>query len=140
MKHDFMGGERSEKRVHLAAGGLLRLPTGDALNYLGSGSYGFNPYVVVSYYRRISPHARLGYAWNSSTVLLPNKNGRNASLPGGLQYDVGADASLLKGLTVAADFLGNQYLNAPTFYYSSFDIPPYNLNYAHTSAFPEDTD
>ena len=130
MKHDFMGGERSEKRTHLAAGALLRLPTGDALNYLGSGSYGFNPYVVVSYYRRISPHARLGYAWNSSTVLLPKSTGGNSNLPGGLQYDVGADASLLKGLTVAADFLGNQYLNAPTFYFSSFEIPVYNKSVA----------
>ena len=27
---------------------------------------------------------------------------------------------------MAADFLGNQYLNAPTFYYSSFEIPVYN--------------
>ena len=72
VKHDFMGGETSENRTHLAAGALVRLPSGDALNYLGSGAYGLNPYIVVSYYRRTSPHARLGYAWNSSTILLPN--------------------------------------------------------------------
>jgi hypothetical protein len=126
VKHDFMGGERSEKRTHLAAGALIRLPTGDALNYLGSGAYGLNPYIVVSYYRRISPHARLGYAWNSSTILLPNDTGGRSGLPGGIQYDIGADISLLKELTLAADLLGNQYLNSPTFFSSQFQIPGYS--------------
>lgn len=93
---------------------LVRLPTGDALNYLGSGAYGFNPYAIVSYQWRVSPHARLGYLWNTSTVLIPNPNGGNLRLPGGLEYDLGADASLIKRVGLAADFFGNQFINSPT--------------------------
>ncbi|HTY83206.1 MAG TPA: hypothetical protein VMB19_03260, partial [Silvibacterium sp.] len=55
------------------------------------------------------------YQWNSETELNPNlvRPGTNLALPGGLQYDVGADWSATKKLTVAGDLLGNQFLNAP---------------------------
>ena len=86
-KYELYKGER----FHFASGMFLRLPTGDAQNYLGSGAYGFNPYAVVSYQWKISPHARLGYIWNTSTVLIPaatTPTGSNSTrLPGGFQYD-----------------------------------------------------
>jgi hypothetical protein len=93
----------------------FRTPTGDDQNYLGSGAWGTNPYGVFSYVSKISPHVRLGYQWNSETELNPNlvRPGSNLALPGGLQYDVGADWSLTKHLTVAGDLMGNQYLNSP---------------------------
>jgi hypothetical protein len=107
----------SGENARLAAGILVRFPTGDALNYLGSGAYGFDPYGSFSYnYKRISPHARLGYQFNTSTVLSPNVNGSgNSNLPGGFQYAFGADAIVFKKVptTFAADYLGNYIRNAP---------------------------
>ena len=109
---------RGEKDT-MAAGMLFRFPTGDALNYLGSGAYGFNPYGVWSHsLGKISPHVRLGYQFNTATVLIPNPSTGlgSSSLPGGLQYNVGVDFVLLSGkrpATFAADLLGNYVVNAP---------------------------
>jgi len=114
-KWRFWSGERS----NLSAGLLLRFPSGDALNYLGSGAYGFNPYAVFSYDARLSPHVRLGYQFNTSTVLLPvdinNAGAGNYGLPGGLQYNVGADYVLFKKVltSVTGDLLGNYIVNSP---------------------------
>jgi hypothetical protein len=123
VKHEFVKGER----FHFASGLLLRLPTGDALNYLGSGAYGFTPYAVVSYQWRISPHARLGYVWNTSTVLIqpPPVGSPNTStrLPGGFQYNFGADMKAFQRVTVAVDLLGNQFQNSPVLIATPFTIP-----------------
>ena len=54
-----------DERTALAFGAELRLPSGDALNFLGSGAVGIKPYVALSRAGRISPHANLGYQWNS---------------------------------------------------------------------------
>jgi hypothetical protein len=111
----------SGEKTHCSAGLLVRFPTGDALNYLGSGAYGFNPYAIFSYQARLSPHVRLGYQFNTSTVLLPTTYDQAgnatayAGLPGGLQYGLGADYVLFKKVptTVAGDFLGDYIVNSP---------------------------
>jgi hypothetical protein len=111
----------SGERTTFSGGLLVRFPTGDALNYLGSGAYGFNPYAILSYQARLSPHLRLGYQFNTTTVLLPtayDDKGNpiaHSKLPGGLQYDFGADYVLFKKVptTVAGDFLGNYVVNSP---------------------------
>ena len=121
---------RSEERGTLSVGLNERVPTGDDRNYLGSGAWGTNPYAVFSYVARVSPHVRLGYQWNTETELNPNlvRPGSNLALPGGLQYDVGADWAATKSLTLAADLMGNQYQNAPRLTVStlplSFDNAP----------------
>jgi hypothetical protein len=109
---------KNEERSTFSVGLNMRTPTGDDRNYLGSGAWGTNPYAVFSYVSRVSPHVRLGYQWNSETELNPNlvRPGSNLALPGGLQYDVGADWAWTKKLTVAGDLMGNQYLNAPRLY------------------------
>ncbi|HEX3469760.1 MAG TPA: hypothetical protein VHT28_01135 [Silvibacterium sp.] len=106
---------KSEERSTFSVGLNMRTPTGDDRNYLGSGAWGTNPYAVFSYISRVSPHVRLGYQWNTTTELNPNlvRPGSNLALPGGLQYNVGADWAWTKYLTVAGDLMGNQYLNAP---------------------------
>lgn len=127
----------SNEKAHFSAGMLFRFPTGDALNYLGSGAYGFDPYGVISYNAgRISPHVRLGYQFNTSTVLAPTFDASgtftgNSTLPGGFQYDVGADAILFKKVptTFAGDFLGEYIVNAPvlvpdTVTVPGFPVPP----------------
>ncbi len=102
----------------VAAALNLRVPSGDDLNYLGSGSWGVNPYLVYSFLARVSPHVKIGYQWNTATELNPSYTSqgqfvKNVSLPGGLQYDGGADWAAAKHLTIAADVLGNQFLNTP---------------------------
>jgi len=131
LKHLFWSGEKT----NFTAGVLVRFPTGDALNYLGSGAYGYNPYGIFSYQARLSPHARIGYQFNTNTVLIPNLGGTGSSpLPGGLQYNVGADYVLFKKVptTLAGDFLGNYVVNSPvlvpgTVTIPGYSNPPYNL-------------
>jgi Putative MetA-pathway of phenol degradation len=126
----------SDEKTHLSGGILLRFPTGDALNYLGSGAYGFDPYAVFAYQaKRISPHVRLGYQFNTSSVLVPNYNSSGtftgySDLPGGFQYDFGVDAVLFKKIptTVAGDFLGNYIVNAPVLVPGIVQIPAYNTS------------
>ena len=137
VKNTFTNGEHFK----FAGGMLLRFPSGNALNYTGSGAFGFNPYTVVSYQWKVSPHARLGYLWNTSSVLIPNTaapvngmspppTGGSSQLPGGFQYDIGADWAALKKLTVAGDFMGNQFLNSPSLVQGTQTIPetPYDAN------------
>lgn len=105
----------SGEHATVAAAVNVRVPSGDDLNYLGSGAWGFNPYVAYSYLWKVSPHAKIGYQWNTSTELNnPTfSHGGNLALPGGLQYDVGADWAVARHMTIAADLLGNQFLNTP---------------------------
>ena len=118
----------SSEHAAVALAANLRTPTGDELNLLGSGAFGFNPYVVYSYVsEHFSPHAKVGYQWNTATELnigTPAQTSTTSttsstspsskkSLPGGMTYDVGADFTIHKKLTIAIDLLGNQYLNTP---------------------------
>lgn len=112
-------GERST----ISAGFNLRTPTGDALNYLGSGAWGFNPYLSVSYLSRVSPHAKVGYQWNTSTELNNPTGTGNEALPGGFQYDAGADWACLRHVTLVGDILGSQYLNATRLVLSTTPLP-----------------
>ncbi len=109
----------------LSGGMDLRTPTGDDLNYLGSGAWGFNPYLVYSYLAKVSPHARIGYQWNTATelnnpTLTP---GGNKGLPGGVQFNAGADWAWTKHLTVAGDLLASQYSNAAKVVRSTTALP-----------------
>jgi len=120
------------ERTNVSGGILLRFPSGDARNYLGSGAFGFNPYAIISYQIKpwISPHARFGYQWNTSTVLVPNQAFTGPlPLPGGVQYDLGVDTKVVKHLTFAADFLGNQFVNSPGLKVGplSLAIPGYDI-------------
>ncbi len=114
----------STERATFAGGFMLRMPTGDDANLLGSGAFGFNPYLVFSYLNKVSPHAKIGYQWNSATELNNPTvtKGGNKQLPGGLQYDLGADWAAKKWLTVAVDLLGNQFMNTPSVVTSNLTI------------------
>lgn len=109
-KYELWTGEHAT----VSAGMNFRTPTGDDQNYLGSGAWGFNPYFVFSYLWKIAPHAKIGYQWNTATELNnPTLSaGGNQALPGGFQYDAGADWAALRHLTIAADLLGSQYVNS----------------------------
>ena len=110
-KGEIWNGERATVAVEMN----VRTPTGDDRNLLGSGAWGFTPYIVYSYLAKVSPHARFGYEWNTTTELNnpSGEPGGNKTLPGGMQYDFGADWAMSRKVTLAADLLGSQFLNTP---------------------------
>ncbi len=103
------------ERAGFAAGMDVRFPTGDALNYLGSGSYGFKPFAVFSYRARISPHVLVGYEWNTDSVTAGDlTTTAKGSLPNDFTYTVGADAKILRWLTGSFDIVGQRVFGADT--------------------------
>jgi hypothetical protein len=114
---------QDQNRPAAALGATFRLPTGDSFNYLGSGAYGGSVFGLVEYRNRITPHAKFAYQWNYHAKL----TGKN--LPGGLSYAVGMDARVNHRVTVVADLLGTQFVNAPFFTVTTNNfnpVPPSN--------------
>ena len=105
---------RKRETSGLAAGVDLRIPTGDALNLLGSGTPGVQPFAIWSgSYRQVSPHINVGYRWNGSSVLAGNPStGESGNFPDDLGYALGADVSANSRLTIAFDVLGRYTINA----------------------------
>jgi hypothetical protein len=99
----------------VAAGLELRMPSGDEDDLLGSGAWGMRPFVVVSFaYKRLSPHANVGYQWNSASVLAGDpKTGAKADLPDRLTTAIGADVGLSERMTIAFDVLTNVVMSSP---------------------------
>ncbi len=93
----------------VAAGAELRLPTGDSLNFLGSGTIGGRPFANVTIGGRISPHFNIGYQINGHSQLVTG----NGTLPDRLIYSGGADWRVVPRLTIAADVLAQRVFNAP---------------------------
>lgn len=116
-KQLILGGEGSHTAI--AAGVAFRLPTGDSLDYLGAGALGANVYGIVEYRARVAPHIKLSYQYNDVSQLTNLDAPPTTALPGGLQYDMGADIRVKPYLTFAGDFLGSQFVNAPSFLLTS---------------------
>jgi len=121
----------SGERLKFASGLDVRFPTGDALNYLGSGSYGVKPFAVLSYRARVSPHAMVGYEWNSNSILssrireVPSPaggaqasigllTGQKGYMPSDFVYSAGFDAWITKWLTGDFDVVGARILRGGT--------------------------
>ncbi len=114
LKQLLLGSEGS--RTAVSAGFGMRFPSGDALNYLGSGAFGGNLYGLFEYRWKVAPHLKLSYQWNGTSQLMNLSAPANTTrLPGGLQYDGGADIRISRPLTLAVDLLGNQFVNTPSF-------------------------
>jgi hypothetical protein len=97
-----------------AVGMDLRLPTGDALNLLGTGTTGVQPFVIWSTTAgAVSPHVNLSYQWNGTSVLAGNPaTGEAADFPDQAVYTVGMDVNANRRLTLAFDLLGRYFINA----------------------------
>jgi hypothetical protein len=122
LKELLLGSEGS--RTAIAVGAGLRFPSGDALNYLGSGAFGGNLYGLFEYRWKVAPHLKLSYQWNNTSQLMDlSKAGNTARLPGGLQYDGGADIRIKRPLTLALDVMGNQFVNTPSFTLTTTNFP-----------------
>ena len=100
------------KQGGLAIGAEMRLPTGDAMNFLGSGTVGFKPFVTLTYGSRVSPHLNVAYEINGHSILVTNAQGSEGRLPNRLIYSGGADLGVTKWLTIAADVLAQNVNNA----------------------------
>ncbi len=97
------------ERAKLALGLDLRAPTGDAKNFLGSGSTGVKTFAAASYRARVSPHANLGFEWNGQSILEGNlTTDTTGKLPNAFFYSGGVDVGITKRWTVAADLLGTR--------------------------------
>ena len=114
-------GTVSKKEKSVTALGVdVRVPSGDPLNFLGSGAAGFKPFLIWSYHTRISPHAFVGYEINGSSKIAGDiTKGTKEKLPGQLAYTLGADAWITRNFSVAFDLLGDavfqaQHLTATT--------------------------
>lgn len=104
------------ERAGFAAGLDVRFPSGDALNFLGSGSYGVKPFAVFSYRGRVSPHVLVGYEWNTDSILASDLATTNAKsgVPNDFVYSAGADAWVTKWLTGDFDIVGERIFGAET--------------------------
>lgn len=101
------------EKAGLALGIDIHAPTGDANNFLGSGTAGARPFATFSYAARVSPHATVGYLWNGQSILAGNVTaGTKAHLPDVVTYSAGADAGLTRRLTLNADFIGQSLRKA----------------------------
>jgi hypothetical protein len=105
--------DRRKSRA-VAVGLDLRLPTGDQMNLLGSGTAGLSPFVIISStLPRVSPHANASYQWNGRSILAGNPStGASADFPDQVAYSAGADVVVNPRVTFAVDALGRYYINA----------------------------
>jgi hypothetical protein len=104
----------SGERFGLAAGVDVRFPTGDALNFLGSGAWGTKPFLAASYRARVSPHANFGYQWNGDSILASKtgaSTGSKEQLPTNVFYSAGFEVPT-KRFTFSADFLSFHVFDA----------------------------
>jgi hypothetical protein len=97
----------------LGAGADVRIPTGDELNFLGAGTVGVRPYLVISRRARVSPHLNTGYQWNGDSILNASSTGAKQQLPTNFFYTAGVNLEAGKHCTVVADILGRTVFNAP---------------------------
>lgn len=93
----------------------VRLPTGDAEDFLGAGALGLRPFVAASFsHGRLSPHLNVGYQWNGRSVLAGDAaSGTKEPLPAQLLYVAGVDFGLSDRVTVALDLVGRTVFDTP---------------------------
>ena len=109
----------------VALGVDVRVPSGDAQNFLGSGATGVKPFGVFSYSARVSPHAEIGYEVNGNSILAGNFVGPTAPntkgpIPNRFIYIVGADVAVTKRLTGAFDIFGQRLFGVPQLFLSTY--------------------
>jgi hypothetical protein len=101
------------EKMGVAAGLDVRVPTGDELNFLGSGTWGVRPFGAISFSGRFAPRANIGYLFNGDSVLGGNISENTSDrLPSVLTYSFGADYGISPRLSLSGDFLGQTLINA----------------------------
>jgi hypothetical protein len=105
----------------MALGLDVRVPSGDALNLLGSGAAGLQPFLVMSGTAGgVSPHVNVGYQWNGSSILAGDPvTGEADDFPDQVSYIAGADVSVGR-VTLAFDVLGRYLIDAERIHQEDF--------------------
>ena len=103
----------------------IRLPTGDATNFLGSGTVGVKPVAALSFREGwLTPHVNLGYQWNGNSILGGNPYlGTKGTLPGFAIFSGGSDIPISRYVTLSADYLGQELANSPRIGTQTFQSP-----------------
>ena len=100
------------ERAGLAVGLDVRVPSGDAMNFLGSGATGIRPFAAFSYRARVSPHLNAGYEWNGDSILAGNVlTGTKGKLPDAFLYAGGVDVGINKRASAVFDIVGQVTLD-----------------------------
>lgn len=130
------------EKYRLAVGTDVRLPTGDELNFLGSGTYGIRPYLAASRTGSFSPHLNAGYQWNGNSILNPSASGAKQQLPTDFFYAAGLNITVGKRVTLTQDLLGKRFFDAPRLSLptlinipgagSALSVQPYTAGYTQT--------
>jgi len=107
------GSVMNKPAASFAVGFDVRVPSGDALNLLGTGAPGLQPFFVASStIERVSPHVNVGYQWNGSSILAGDPaTGQSGDFPDQVAYAAGVDLSAGR-LTLVLDLLGRYSIDA----------------------------
>jgi len=98
----------------MALGVEARLPSGQEESLLGAGSLGLKVFEATSLPGTVSPHFGVAYQWNGASVLAGDvATGQKGDLPNEFSYNVGADASVSRRLSIAVDVLGRVSPDSP---------------------------
>ena len=109
------------EKVGLGVGLDVHVPTGNELNFLGSGTWGFRPFVAFSYSNRVSPHASFGTQFNGDSILAGSvSTDTKAHLPNVITYTAGVDVGITRRFSISADYLGQVLLNERTISSATF--------------------
>jgi hypothetical protein len=109
------------ERFRVGLGLDVRTPTGDAENFLGSGTPGYKPFISASFAGRISPHANIGFQYNGNSLLAGDLiTASTGKLPNELFYSGGVDVAVQRRLTLAADVVGTRLSSATRIRQSAF--------------------
>lgn len=111
-----------KEKFGLAPGLDVRFPTGDAYNFLGAGTWGIRPFVTSSYAARVSPHGTIGFQFNGDSILAGNINlsNRSAKMPNVFTYTAGADAIVVRRLSITGDYIGQTFYSVSKLVATSF--------------------
>jgi hypothetical protein len=94
-------------KYKLAIGSDFRVPSGDALNFLGSGAPGVRPFVAFSRGGTLSEHFNTAYQWNGNSILGSAVAGTKDKLANDYFYSGGLEWAIVPKVTLAFDYLGD---------------------------------
>src|SRR6185437_7515228 len=117
LRNKVVAWKSDDEKSAFAVGVDVRFPTGDAYNFLGSGTWGVRPFAIFSHASRVAPHFGVGYEGNGQSILeglVTSQPVTKDHLPDVFSYNAGVDTTMpgLRWLGLSADFMGNSLLSA----------------------------
>jgi hypothetical protein len=101
----------SGEKYKLAVGSDFRIPSGDEMNFLGSGATGVRPFAAFSRGGTLSWHANTAFQWNGDSLLGSPIAGAKGKLANDFFYSGGLDWAVAPKVTIALDYLGDYVID-----------------------------